>query len=302
LGFFALVNSVGASQGLLGAGHLLRMTLFRRFMDRYFPAPPEPEEPTAPTAREHAKLAAGEYRMSRRPVGDFMQAQDLIARFAMNLRIVAHDDGTIGTPAIVNFERGTSQRWREVGNFTWREVDGNGWLDMEVEEGRVKAWVPRGVQSFVLEPVPWYQSARLNVILFVGSVAVIAVALLLWLVGALARRRSAKTTSVDLEPDRVQRFARLGLVAMTAFLLGWVALFSAGVASKEGLEPWIRLVQVIGLAAVGGGVAAIWSAWRTCRRPRSWWVKASSVTVALAFVVLIWFSFAFGLISRRLNY
>src|SRR5690606_719865 len=73
VGFLAVMNSDGPG-GFIGASYALRVSLFRGFMDRYFPQTPPPQEPTAPTAREQARLVAGEYEMTRRPSGDFFKA------------------------------------------------------------------------------------------------------------------------------------------------------------------------------------------------------------------------------------
>ena len=64
-------------------------------------------------------------------------------------------------------------------------------------------------------------------------------------------------------------------------------------AAKQG-----RLVQVIGLVGVGGAGVAWWTVWVGAGRGG----VAARVAVALALTDLVWFSFAFGLISAQLNY
>ena len=44
------------------------------------------------------------------------------------------------------------------------------------------------------------------------------------------------------------------------------------------------------------------TAWLTSRGRRSGWAKVGSVVMALALVELVWFSFAFHLLSAGLNY
>jgi len=77
---------------------------------------------------------------------------------------------------------------------------------------------------------------------------------------------------------------------------------STGASFDPKLDPWIRLVQFIGLLAVAGAVLSWWSVWASWRRPGSIGSKAFSLIVALALADLVWFSFAFNLISARLNY
>ncbi|MEO8449777.1 MAG: serine hydrolase domain-containing protein, partial [Gemmatimonadota bacterium] len=299
VGFFSVVNSDGTG-GLIGASYGFRSALFHAFMDRYFPKPPEPEQPTAKTAAEHARVVAGEYEMSRRPDGDFMKALYLAAR----IKVRALDDGTIETPAFINFERGRPQRWREVGPFDWREVGGGGRLVMKVENGRVVGWLPRDLSGFLIEPVPYLRSAALNLPLLAVSAGVLAIAGIGWPISAWRRRRAVRTP-VDGQ-ERTRRATRIAAVTGLAFLLGWalvlLAVSSGGASFDPKLDPWIRLVHLIGVMAVAGAAISWWSVWVTWRRPGSIGSKAFSLIVALALADLVWFSFAFNLISARLNY
>ena len=76
----------------------------------------------------------------------------------------------------------------------------------------------------------------------------------------------------------------------------------ADVPSRVGLDYWIRLAQLIGVLCLPGAAVAIWNGWLTCRGRRSGWAKVGSVVMALALVELVWFSFAFHLLSGGLNY
>ena len=299
VGYFVAVNSDGESRGLLEAAYALRASLFHRFMDQYFPAPVTPEEPTVATAREHARLAAGEYEMSRRPSGDFQKALFLAARVA----IKANEDGTIETPGWMSLEDNRPQTWREVGPFVWREVGGRARLYMKVENGQVKAWFPGDVFSAWLNvrvPILW--SAALNVPLFLAACSVLLAATLFWPAAALVRRRYGRRLELAGRDARAYLWTRRGALVGVLFLFGWALLLIADVPSMVAPEPWIRVVQFIGLLCVAGAAAAVWNVWVTWRGRRSVWAKAWSLLLALALLDLVWFSFAFGLISVQLNY
>ena len=201
VGYFLVLNSDGAERGLFGAAHLFRTAFFSQFIDRHFPAPALAELPTATTAREHARLVAGEYQMSRRGVGDFTELETLLNRAAMNLVITANEDGTIETPPLLDFEKGQVRKWREVGPFVWREVGGEGWLDVQVENGRVKALLPRDLYSFVLQPIGWTKSARINVVLMSGAFLVLMLTVLLWPLTRLLRPALWEEPSSGMEAD-----------------------------------------------------------------------------------------------------
>jgi len=271
-------------------------------MDRYFPAPPLPDEPTLATAREHARIAAGEYDMSRRSSGDFGEALYMAAR----VTIKANDDGSIETPVFLNFEHGKPQTWREIGPFLWREVGGRGLLNMKVENGKVATWLPNGYSTFQLLPVPALKSNALNLPPLFASLGILVLATLMWPVAAVVRRRYGRVLELPERERRPHRWTRYAALAAVVFLLGWLVfmvLLGVGVTALDvKFDPWLRVIQFIGLLCVPGTVVAVWNAWVTCTGARSFWAKLWSVMVALALLDLVWFSFTFGLISAGLNY
>lgn len=280
VGYFVVLNSDGAERGLFGAGHLFRTALFNRFMDRFFPGPVAPELPTTPTAMEHARLVAGEYQMSRRGTGDFTEVEGLLARAAMKLVINAYEDGTIETPPILDFERGEARRWREVGPFTWREVNGDGWLDAKVENGRVIALLPRDLYSFVLQPISWTRSARSNLVLAGVAFVILLIA------------------SIVAKPKPI----RIAAIVGTLYLLSWAVLIMSGVTTKEGAETWIRLAQVLGLVAMAAILFGIRGAVQVIRQKPGRGKTTASILVMLAMLEIVWLSLGFHLMSVKLVY
>jgi hypothetical protein len=301
VGLFISVNSDGAG-GLLGPSYTLRAVLSQQFMDRYFPAGASLPERTTASAIEHSRIAAGEYEMSRHPSGDFMDALYLSAR----LTITANEDGTIETPGLISFDTGRAKKWREVGPFVWREMGGCARLNMRVEDGRVTAWLPSNLATFEVLPVPFWRSASLNVPMLLGAVFVLCATAVVWSAAALVRRRFGRDLEIVGRDALARRTAQLAVATALLFLLGYVLLIVTIAGNPSlldvGLDPWIRLVQGIGLLSVVAAPGALWHAWSACRGRQSWWVKVSSIIVALAIVELVWFSFAFHLISAGLNY
>jgi CubicO group peptidase (beta-lactamase class C family) len=280
VGYFMVLNSDGAPRGLFGAGHLFRTALFNRFMDRFFPAPVAADLPTAPTAKEHARLVAGEYQMSRRGANDFTEAEMLLTRAAMHLVIKARADGTIETPPLLDFERGQARQWREVEPFHWREIGGDGWLDARVENGRVIALLPRDLYSFVLQPISWTRSARGNL-----ALAILAFVILL-------------TASIVAKSKPIRIAAIIG----TLYLLSWTALLMSGVTTREGGEIWIRLAQVLGLVALVAIAFATRGALQVIRGRPGWRKTIASILVMLAMLEIVWLSLGFHLLSVKLIY
>ena len=302
VGIFAAINSDGATQGLLPAAFAVRTMLTEQFMDRYFPAQIA-DEPTIASAQEHARLAAGEYVWSRQPKGDFQEALFLIGRFlALKLTVRARDDGTIETSPEFTLQP-NPQVWREVRPFVWREVGGRAHLLMKVQDGKVQAVWTDALPSFWINlRVPAALSAGRNVPLLLAAMSVLWLTVILWPVAAAIRRRYGVVLQLDEQARRAFLWSRLAALAGMLYTLGWLIAMAADFASIDGAAPWIRLIQLIGIACVAGAGIAVWSVWRTWRLPRvSWPSRVWSLVLALALMYLAWFSFAFHLISARIN-
>jgi CubicO group peptidase (beta-lactamase class C family) len=302
VGFFTSVNSDGTGR-LLGAAYAVRASLFTQFMHRYFPAPAPRSEPTLSSTEEHAKLVAGEYQMSRRPGGNLMDAFFLLLR----VPITDKGDGTIETPGLLNLHTGRPRTWREVAPFVWREVGGTARLIMDVERGKVRAWVADDFgSSFVLLPVSYWYSAALNLPLLLFAAGVLVLQTLLWPVAALVRRRYGQRLVLQGREGRAFQLTRIAAAIGALYLLGWMILgiaVSAGAISFDvGTDPWIRVIQLIGLLTVPGLAVAVWNAWLTCTNHRAWWISAWSIVIPLALLALLWFSFAFHVICISLRY
>lgn len=287
VGLFLVVNSDGKVDTFLPAAFTVRAELFEQFMDRYFPTLSVSEEPTAPTAVEHARLMAGEYTWARQQRGDYQELMGLFGRFALKTVITANTDGTIETPPYLTFEKnGRTQTWREVGPFVWREVGGGARLVANVRDGKVESvWTDQAPSFWVDLPVPALFSARLNVPLLLVSIAILVLTMI-----SYARPKW-----------RANRWTTLAVATGVIYVLAWFVALSRDLASTVGAEPWIRLIQVIGLLTVAGALAALGYAWHTWKGPRTFLAKVGNTLPALALLYLAWFSFAFHLISIRLN-
>ena len=296
VGLFFAVNSDGTVPAGLPAGMGLRQQLFEAFMDRYFPTPPAAEEPTASTAAEHAKLVAGEYVWSRQQQGDYQEALGLITRYlGLTLSVTANPDGSIVTsPFITLAQDGKPRTWREVGPFLWRQVDGKARLIAKVENGKVIAVLSDAMpSSWVNLKVPTLRSPGLNVPLLGASFIVMLLVTLAWPIAALRRRRNADTAGRPIS----QRLTQLACLLGVIYVLGWFVVLAQDWASLVGSESKIRVIQLIGLLCVAGAVAALWNVAQARGAGR----KALALLPAAALLFLTWFSFAFHLISGRIN-
>jgi len=245
-----------------------------------------------------------EYIWSRQQQGDYQEAFALVIRFlALKPYIRANADGTIETPAVVSFETsGRPQTWREVGAFVWREVGGDAHLVMDVRNGRVRSvWSDAAASSWVNLPVPFLRSARLNVPLLGLATLELLFTIVLWPITARSRRGQRATQRLSDRERRAHRLTRIAALLAVVYVAGWTIALVADFPSRVGVEPWIRLIQLVGLLGIGGAGLAAWNAWLTWRAARGAWARVGSLMSLSALVYLVWFSFAFHLISIHIS-
>ena len=302
VGIFVSLNSDGAPGGALFAGNSLRFALVQMFMDRYFPAVPGPMEPTVSTAKRDSKLVTGEYWVSQKSSGNFVEALELLANyFQIHLGITAHPDGTISTPSFMSFQTGHPEVWREVGRSMWKQVGGRDRMQMLVEDGQVKAFATSNIPAaFDFQRVPFLWSGELNVPLLLSAMFVLIAGAIAWPLAYVVRRHYCVALKLSSQERRARLSTNLCVVLTLVYGLAWLPALST--MTTVGEEGWIRLAQALGVLCIGGLCIAVWHAWTAVRGEGSWWSKASSVLLALAMAEVVWFSFAFHLLSVNLNY
>jgi hypothetical protein len=296
VGIFVSFNTIGPTEGVFA----VRSVLLDAFLDRYFPTAPPPVEPTTPTAREHAQLAEGWYAPS-----DMKSSFFRILGVLDQTRVTANPDGTIVLSSQHALD-GRLKSWREVEPFVWREVGGFDRLTMAVGNGRVTRIVNSSDVTGALLRVEPFRSAGYVLPLFAGVVVILVIAVIGWPIAALVRRRYG----VRLDSGRrraVRRFALAAAVLDLVFLLGWTILFQQlGDGRAElfsgSLDPFLRVLQVVGLAGALGSVAALWSAVLVWRNDPRWSTRMSSIVLAAGQAGFVWVGLVSGLLSQSLRY
>lgn len=279
----------------------LRHQLWAGFADRYFPAAPA-HQPTLPTAREHGALLVGRYLSSRVSVSNFMSLLSLLSQST----IAMDKDGNLVTSSFKDLG-GQPRRWREVAPFVWRDVDSGGQLGALIKDGKVR-WLSIDERSpiAVFMPVPRWRSAAWNLPLLYLALLVFLLAVVLWPVAALVRRAHGKPLALQQPARRWYRWSRIAAIAHLLFFGGWVyvlARMNADIANmSDGFDNTLRAVQVVGVLAIIGTIAALANARHAWRSHGGWWRKLNSLALVLACFVTIWFAFSLHLLNVHLNY
>jgi CubicO group peptidase (beta-lactamase class C family) len=298
VGLFVSMNSLGKA----GAAGPVRSQLFRGFTDRYFPAAPA-NLPTVSTAKHDAALMAGRYINSRGSDTNFL----ILASLLGQATVKADPDGLVEVSAFKTVG-GAVKKWREVGPMVWQEVNGESRMAATMKNGRVATILNDDEPPvFVLMPVPAKLNAAWAMPLLFGSIGVLALCVVLWPISILVRRRYGQAFALSGRAAMLYRLVRVAAIVDLILVAGWLALFSMlGTAIgllDDPIDPWLRLLQVLGVLAILGAVVGVWNlvtVWRD--GARSWWAKVSSLMLAIALLSAVWFILTLHLITASLQF
>jgi hypothetical protein len=92
-----------------------------------------------------------------------------------------------------------------------------------------------------------------------------------------------------------------------AILIGWLLVLTAVnndlTALNGGLDPWMRLLQLVLIVAILGTIAAIWNAIVVARGPGKHVLATIwAVLIALSAVFFAWLCLDLGLLTASLNF
>jgi CubicO group peptidase (beta-lactamase class C family) len=299
VGLYISMNSVGKN----GSAHALREQLLHEFTDRYYPAP-QRMLATAPTAKEHGAAMSGHYVSSRAGGFNWFRAIALIGQTT-----VAVDKDNYLVASSITDPSGTPRKWREVGPWLWQEVNGSDFLQA-IPNGK------GGVKMFSITPyapiiefVPAPASLNAGWILPVAGIAllVLLIAAIGWQVARAVRWRYGYKSDLAGRPLLLHRLTRATAWVFVAVLVGWFAIMmmlqSDLSALDEGLDIWMRLLQLLLVVAIVGTAVSVWNAWTVATAPgRHRFATVWAILIALAAVFVAWLCLDLGLLTTSLNY
>jgi CubicO group peptidase (beta-lactamase class C family) len=293
-GFFVSYNSPGRAEidprGLL----------FDKFMDRYFPEVP-PNEPALASAAQDAESVAGTYEVSRRFETNVLAVTTVLGETKVT---VNPKDNTIS----MGF-KGLNQKplhFREISPMVFREVDGHAKIAFVKDPtGRRVAYIDYPFMVFQ-QVNNTFDKQTVNYVIIGFSLSIIVLTLLMWPIGAMIRRHYGKPLTLDPGAKRLRMLTRVvcfGVVAYAAGLLIFVGKLSNPSGLAERLDPWLHLLQVIGLLAGLGSLIAILNALKCWGGGQQWfWNKLWNTFLALACVGFFWFIYHWHLLNFHLSY
>ena len=298
VGLFVSFNSDGRGS----AAYAARERLFNGFTDRYFPDD-APAQPTTATAKAHGAAMVGHYVSSRGSKSNWVKMIELLSQTVVS----QNPDGTITVSSLVN-AGGAPKAWREVGPWQWREVGGDGLLGAVVEDGRVKYFAPAEFAPiFVFVPASAAQNTAWIAPAFLVALGVMLLTALAWPIVAITRWRYGGRSPLEGRALLLHRITRVTAWLMLGIAAAWVGIIGAleaDVGVLDGrLDGWIRLIQLLSLAAILGALASIWNVWLVMRDPsRTWVARIWAVVFLLSALFLAWLIVSQNTITPGLNY
>ena len=296
VGLFVSFNSRGREDAVYG----MRNAFVDQFMDRYFPAtePPLPAAKLASASADAQKIA-GSYESSRRVEHGFLSVFYLLQQAVIG----ANGDGTIEAPKA--FEGGTV-RLEEIAPDLWREIGGTRQLALVTVDG-VKTVVDSADPTSVLQAVPGYRSAGLNLTVLSVSALIAIGAVILWPVSALVRRRYQRPLALAPEARRWRLLLRVAALFGVLWLVGWMIILSPVLSAQldfysAALDPVIRTLQIAGVIIVVLAALGVWGFWKLLRADTWWLSRVGNGAIAVMLLGLVWIGVVGGLIGFEINY
>ena len=139
------------------------------------------------------------------------------------------------------------------------------------------------------------------------SLAILLLTALLWPVRWLVRRYHGATLTLTGRDRLGYRLSRASAWGILLILVGWatvVTLMFGDLTNLGGaFDVIIVVLQILTFIVFLGGLAVFgWYLWQVWRGKRRWWAKIWSIALVFAGLVMVWFGFAFHLLSLGANY
>ena len=300
VGFYVSFNSPGKA----GAAGTLRSALFQDFSDRYLPnLAPKDGVVNAQTAAEHARLMTGYWENSRRSESSFFAMLGLFGQ----TEIKVGAKGELVVPSLLG-ENGRPREWVEIAPFIWRDKNGHDRLAAQVVDGKPVRWSMDFMSPFMMfDRVPASASLGwLKPALSAGVIVFLLTALSAPL-GWWCRRKYQATLALQGQARKAYRATQIAAGACLLALAGWIGALVTILGNLKyatGLiDPWLLLLQVFGLVALLGAVAASgWNLKLACSDGRSRGRQLWSVLLLASALVMLYAAVRFGLVAMTVSY
>ena len=294
VGFFVSYNSAG--RGEISP----RTALWDQFLDRYFPYAIPAAHPPADTVND-AKLVAGQYRVSR---GAFTNIFSF-SGFLGELTVSAKPDGTLLTDDMKTLA-GEPKHWQEIAPLVYREIGDQDLLAFNRNtNGALRASID--FPFMVFDRVSFIDSKSFNMFLLVFILVITVLALISWPIAAWIRKHYHRP--LVLTGKQRWSYLAIHLVCLLdiAFFVSWLFILLSieknPLAAGPNLDPFLRLLQVIGWLGSLGTLVVFYSVFQLRTAENRWWLaRIGYGAIALACISFSWLLFHWHLLHWSIRF
>jgi CubicO group peptidase (beta-lactamase class C family) len=292
LGFFISYNSAG--KGEVNA----RGALWQKLLDRYFPYVPA-VQPTLGSAAQDAAAVAGLYETSRRMETSILAISTPLG----NTSVAANPDHTITWEASKGLN-GVPKKYREVGPMLFQDVDGQDRIAFVRESGGPWKLV-MGYPFMVFQHVSGLRSLPFVRAVGIFSLGAMALAILLWPIAALVRWHFGRKLELAPRVRGLRMLARI--VCLIDLACVGVMVYVGGLSSNPaafnaGLDPTLRIMQLLALIGAIGLIPVLANAILVQRERPWWWLRVQEPAIALACIGFTWMAIYWHILNPSLRY
>jgi beta-lactamase family protein len=280
VGLFISLNSAGRGDVDI------RGTVFKKFIDRYFP--PTPPLPAAiASASSDAQMIEGNYITSRRGETNFLKMSAILGE----AQFVAKTDGTI-VASQIRGPNGQPRRYREIAPMVYRAEDGEAKLGfVKQSDGRYYIFTSGAASGF--QQVSFTESAAFVNFLRNFALIILGLTVVFWPLGALIRWHYGRKLTASASDRRWQNFTRIICIYDLAVAFGWTLYFDASnpLRTDQSLDTFLRLLQIAGWVGAIATIFVLVNAIRSWRAPNRWVLsKFGDTFTLLGCGAFIWFA------------
>jgi CubicO group peptidase (beta-lactamase class C family) len=280
VGLFISLNSAGRGDVDI------RGTVFKKFIDRYFPPTP-PLPPAIATAATDANLVAGNYITSRRGETNFLKMNAIM----VEVQFAALPDGAIVSSQIRG-PNGQPRHYREIAPLVYRAEDGEARLGfVKQSDGLYYIFTSGAASGF--QQVTFLESVGFVTALRNFALAVLGLTVALWPIGALIRWHYGRKLNVTGADRRWPMLTRFVCAFDLALVYGWSLYSNASGPTRTdaSLDFFLTMLQILGWVGAIATIIVLVNALRSWRAPHRWVLSKFGDTVTLlGCVAFIWFA------------
>ena len=296
VGLFVSYNSAGRPDHGDSRGDL-----YNKFMDRYFPAPPEKETVLA-TAKEDAQSVAGPYKVSRRFETNILALTTVLGQ----AKIVADPkDNTIYLDGFLKKENGQPRHFQEIASMVFKSVDGPEKMAFVKDStGHRICYIDYPFMVFQ-EMDSALDKQAFNYLVMGLGIGVVVLTILFWPVSAILRKHYRQSLPLDQTARKWRRWAKIACIIDLIYLLAflWVFTLLQKLALGSGGDFKLHLLQVIGLLGGIGALLTVITAIKSWTDSAQWvWYKIWNTLLAVGCLGFFWFLVHWHLLNFNLNY